>query len=234
MRPRTSFLASDRTFPIVGNHRCVDFVNTEIIEQGRRVNLLQKFADLVGWLEQVQVLDAAQAKQILRRWSRTSKAADSLSQALAFRRALREMLDGIVRGERPSVGVLDKINAVLCHNADHVALVRTRRGFERRLLFQPTAPIHLLVPVAESASDLLCRGDLALILKCENPRCILYFYDTTKNHARRWCSMTVCGNRMKVAAHYRRRRRTRERERGRTGPAGHGAAPKRSGAKASQ
>ena len=218
MRPRVAApLASDGKFPMVGNHRCLDFVNTELIEQGRRVDLLQDFADLVGWLEQAQVLGVAQAKQILRRWGRTSKAAEALSQALAFRRVLREMTDGIVRGDRPSVDALGRINAVLRHHAVDVALVRTRNGFERRLLFRPKEPIHLLVPVAESASDLLCHGDLALILKCENPRCILYFYDTTKNHARRWCSMTVCGNRMKVAAHYRRRRRTREHTLGGTG-----------------
>src|SRR2546428_7502597 len=221
MRPRVAApLASDGKFPMVGNHRCLDFVNTELIEQGRRVDLLQDFADLVGWLEQAQVLGVAQAKQILRRWGRTSKAAEALSQALAFRRVLREMTDGIIRGERPSVGALDKINAVLRHHAVDVALVRTRNDFERRLLFRPKEPIHLLVPVAESASDLLCHGDLALILKCENPRCILYFYDTTKNHARRWRSMTVCGNRQEVAAHYRRRRRTREHTLGGTGPAG--------------
>jgi predicted RNA-binding Zn ribbon-like protein len=35
---------------------------------------------------------------------------------------------------------------------------------------------------------------------------VLFFYDTTKNHARRWCSMAFCGNRHKVAAHYRRLR----------------------------
>jgi predicted RNA-binding Zn ribbon-like protein len=38
---------------------------------------------------------------------------------------------------------------------------------------------------------------------------VLLFYDTTKNHARHWCSMSLCGNRHKVAAHYRRRRSPR-------------------------
>src|SRR2546428_10306590 len=228
MRPRLAApLASDGNFLMVGNHRCLDFVNTELIEQGRRVDLLQDFADLVGWLEQAQVLGVAQAKQILRRWGRTSKAAEALSQALAFRRVLREMTDGIVRGDRPSVDALGRINAVLRHHAVDVALVRTRNGFERRRLFQPREPIHLLVPGAESASELLWHRDLGLVLKCEKPRCILYFYDTTKNHARRWRSMTVCGNRQEVAAHYRRRRRTREHRLGETGPAGHGTAPQR-------
>src|SRR2546428_13046566 len=196
MRPRVAApLASDGKFPMVGNHRCLDFVNTELIEQGQRVDLLQDFADLVGWLEHAQVLGVAQAKQILRRWGRTSKAAEALSQALAFRRVLREMTDGIVRGERPSVGALGKINAVLRHHAVDVALVGTRNGFERRRLFQPREPTHLLVPGAESPGDLLFHGRLAPLVKSENPRCVLYFYDTTKNHARRWRSMTVCGNR---------------------------------------
>src|SRR3989442_13268502 len=97
-------LASDGKFPMVGNHCCLDFVNTELIEQGQPVDLLQDFAYLVGWLEQAQGLGVAQAKQILRRWGRTSKAAEALSQALAFRRVLREMTDGLVRGVRPSVG----------------------------------------------------------------------------------------------------------------------------------
>ena len=202
--------ASSGKFPLVGNHRCLDFVNTELIEQGRRVDRLQDFADLVGWLEQVQVLSVAQAKQILHRWDQTSKGASALSEARAFRRLLREMAERIVHGKRPSALVLNQINALLRYRTVDVALVRTRHGFERRVSFQPRDPIHLLVPVAESASDLLCHGDLSLILKCENPHCILYFYDATKNHGRRWCSMTVCGNRMKVAAHYRRRRRVRE------------------------
>jgi predicted RNA-binding Zn ribbon-like protein len=195
---------------MVGNHRCLDFVNTEIIEHGRRVDLLQDFADLVGWLEQTQVLSAAQAKQILRRWGQTSKGAAALAEARAFRRVLQEMAEGIVHDKRPSTFVLNKINALLRHRTADATLVRGRHGFERRVSFQPRDPIHLLVPVAESASDLLCHGDLSLILKCENPHCILYFYDVTKNHGRRWCSMTVCGNRMKAAAHYRRRRRARK------------------------
>jgi predicted RNA-binding Zn ribbon-like protein len=205
---------------MVGNHRCLDFVNTELIERGRRVDRLQDFADLVGWLEQARVLSAAQAKQILLRWGQTSKGAGALAEARAFRRVLREMADGIVHNKRPSTLVLNKINALLRHRTADVALVRTRHGFERRVSFQPRDLVHLLVPVAESASDLLCNGDLALILKCENPHCILYFYDATKNHGRRWCSMSVCGNRMKVAAHYRRRRRVGEHK-----PARRGAVP---------
>lgn len=65
-------------------------------------------------------------------------------------------------------------------------------------------PDQLLVPIAQSASDLLCHGNLELVKRCANPSCRAFFYDTSKNHTRRWCSTTGCGNRMRVAAHYRR------------------------------
>jgi predicted RNA-binding Zn ribbon-like protein len=67
----------------------------------------------------------------------------------------------------------------------------------------------LLVPVAEAMAELLETGDYQLVRRCENPNCTLLFYDRTKSHRRRWCSMAICGNRMKVAA-FRARQREAE------------------------
>ena len=71
------------------------------------------------------------------------------------------------------------------------------------------APWLLLLAGIGIMPVVLCYADLALVKKCENPVCVLFFYDTSKNHSRRWCSMSVCGNRMKVAAHYQRLRKAR-------------------------
>ncbi|WP_131727654.1 CGNR zinc finger domain-containing protein, partial [Mycobacteroides sp. H070] len=40
------------------------------------------------------------------------------------------------------------------------------------------------------------------IKQCAHPHCVLFFYDTSKNGARRWHSMATCGNRAKAARHY--------------------------------
>ncbi|MFL5310303.1 MAG: CGNR zinc finger domain-containing protein [Myxococcales bacterium] len=64
-------------------------------------------------------------------------------------------------------------------------------------------------PVAESAAWLLEHGDPSLVRRCENDRCVLVFYDTTKNRRRRQCTMETCGSRAKSAADYRRKRRGR-------------------------
>lgn len=39
---------------------------------------------------------------------------------------------------------------------------------------------------------------------CANPECRLFLIDRSKPNTARWCSMSVCGNRMKARRHYRR------------------------------
>ena len=62
-------------------------------------------------------------------------------------------------------------------------------------------PDTLLLPVAQAMADLVCHADFTMVKKCEGPACTMLFLDTTKGHARRWCSMAVCGNRAKQASH---------------------------------
>ena len=57
--------------------------------------------------------------------------------------------------------------------------------------------------------DLVCHTDFRLIRACEGTACTLMFLDRTKAHARRWCSMAVCGNRAQAAAHRARASRRR-------------------------
>ncbi|WP_433272098.1 CGNR zinc finger domain-containing protein [Actinosynnema sp. CS-041913] len=42
--------------------------------------------------------------------------------------------------------------------------------------------------------------------KCANPDCVLHFQDTSRTGRRQWCSMTVCGNRLKARRHHDRSR----------------------------
>jgi len=69
----------------------------------------------------------------------------------------------------------------------------------------------LLAAIARSAAKLLEEGRAAPVRKCAHPTCALYFYDTSRTGRRRWCSMAVCGNRSKVAAHARRTAANRQR-----------------------
>jgi predicted RNA-binding Zn ribbon-like protein len=194
-------------FYFVGERLCVDFVNTEVVTDGVGVDLLRNFNDLVSWCAAAHVVSPAEAKEIARQWDGKPDGERTFQRALQFRAVLREMLERVAAGRRNvPQPALDAINDVLRLRAGILELARTKEGYEMRLRRDFGGPVQLLVPIAESAAELLSADDLALIRKCQNPQCILYFYDTTKNHGRRWCSMTACGNRAKAAAHYRRTR----------------------------
>jgi predicted RNA-binding Zn ribbon-like protein len=43
------------------------------------------------------------------------------------------------------------------------------------------------------------------VRRCANPDCVHWFLDTTRSGTRRWCTMSICGNRLKARRHYARR-----------------------------
>ncbi|UGX86325.1 CGNR zinc finger domain-containing protein [Phyllobacterium meliloti] len=55
-----------------------------------------------------------------------------------------------------------------------------------------------------SAMRLLEPARLERIKIC--PNCHWLYFDESRNRSRRWCDMTVCGNRAKAQRHYRRNR----------------------------
>lgn len=195
-----------KDFYFVGNYLCLDFINTEAISEGRPVNLLADFDDFISWLIEAKIIEASKAEEIVKSWGNSKNTEKVLVRALEFRASLRRMVERLVNGKAVPAATINFINDLLDNQVSYAELIRTKGRFEKRIHANFNEPEHLLLPIAESACDLLCYGDFSLIKKCENDACVLFFYDTTKNHSRRWCSMSACGNRMKVAAHYRRLR----------------------------
>jgi predicted RNA-binding Zn ribbon-like protein len=191
-------------FYLVGNNLSVDFVNTRIRENGAPKELLESFDDLIAWAARANLSNLSQAKALLQDWSGRPKAAQVLKLALKFREMLREMVIDAVRGAAIKPAVVEEINMIMKAEKGYAEVVRTEEGFEKRFRADFSDPGQLLAPIAEAAADLLCYGNLAYLKKCEGADCVLHFYDTTKNHSRRWCNMAACGNRAKVAAFYQR------------------------------
>ncbi len=80
---------------------------------------------------------------------------------------------------------------------------RERDGerFELRVVRRWRSPESLLLPIAEALAKFVCEEDFARVKACEGHSCTLVFADHTRRRARRWCSMAICGNRAKQAAH---------------------------------
>jgi predicted RNA-binding Zn ribbon-like protein len=199
----------EKRFLFIGNHPCLDFINTRIARNGQPVDLLDTFSDLVTWLVQARLLDREEAKKAERKWGGRIEGMRTLDQAREFRATLREMIERIAADKPVTHAALEAINGRLRYRIGYPQVTRHSGKFEHAFQSKSQEANQLLGLIAESASNLLCTCEFSLIKKCQNPVCVLFFYDTTKNHARHWCSMSVCGNRIKVAAHHRRHRRDR-------------------------
>ena len=194
-------------FLFIANQACLDFINTDLVMNGQPTDLLSSFQDLAAWLVQAELLTEKDAKEIEGKGSRDEM--ETLKLAKAFRKTMREMAERLAAHKPVPQAALDLINQLLRHRVGYAQVTRRSSRFERRYEAGFEDANQVLGLLAEAASDLLCACDLSLVKKCQNPACVLFFFDTTKNHARHWCSMNLCGNRSKVAAHYRRHRKHR-------------------------
>lgn len=68
----------------------------------------------------------------------------------------------------------------------------------------PSGHMSLLGETATSALALLSANTIERIRICRH--CGWLFVDRSKNRSRNWCDMSVCGNRVKAARHYRKQK----------------------------
>jgi len=188
----------------VGGNLSLDFINTKIAENGQPKDLLEDFADLAAWATAMNLLEKSQAEKLTDDWSGRAEAETAFARAINFREILREMFVRLSSGKAIGKQAIAEINREIQNQSGAIEIRKTENGFEKSFRADFREPHQLLAPVAESAADLICYGNPAHIKKCESSECVLYFYDSTKNHSRRWCSMAGCGNRAKAAAFYSR------------------------------
>ena len=192
-----------KEFVFDGNDRCLDFLNTEMFEGDQRLDLLEKFSDLVDWLKVSGLVDSRIAKELMSDNNLNTKKV--LKDVKSFRSRLKTMAKELSRGKLPGESGIKTINQILKTNKVYSQLHNQNDRIE--LVTVPFKQSHdPLRLIAESAVELLTQKDLALVKKCNDPVCTLLFYDESKNHSRRWCSMNRCGNRAKASIHYRRKK----------------------------
>jgi predicted RNA-binding Zn ribbon-like protein len=192
---------STPSFPLVGNLLWLDFVNTEPVRDGRRVDLLQDVSDLTAFLRAASP-DTVEEHQRLR----SADGRALFREALTLRAALRAGAERLAEGRQVGEETVAGVNRVLAWRPAYRELVREGKGWVSAARPVNSSARHLLVPIAESAAWMLEHGDPSLVRRCGGSSCVLLFYDTTRNRSRRWCSMEGCGSRAKAAAYYRRTR----------------------------
>ncbi|QYR19129.1 CGNR zinc finger domain-containing protein [Paenibacillus sp. sptzw28] len=193
------------SFYFIGNHSVLDFINTKIAVGGKPVDLLADFSDLLEWLVKARFIIEVEANEYSRTWGSGKEGEAVVTTARALRSALLSLVEQRNAGRDVSEH-LEQINGLLRDRVITTKLVQMENGFAEKREVKVRKPTDLLAPIAEAAIEFFSHCEMQLVKKCENPDCVLLFYDQSKNATRRWCSQKTCGNRMKVAAFLERRK----------------------------
>jgi len=168
--------------------------------------------EFISFLEDAGLISAERAARLRPLLLTEPQAVDSvLLRILRLRECLRAIFSAVVEREPVPAAWIEPINEILRITEGHDEIVAFKGGWTLQFVAREGGLEWLLAAIARSAAELLIEGPHAPIRRCGNPECRLFFYDHSRTHRRRWCSMAVCGNRHKVAA-FLRRRSTRRRD----------------------
>jgi predicted RNA-binding Zn ribbon-like protein len=189
----------------------LDFLNSIATPVDTPVDWIANGDGLLDWLKQANLVP----REVLDAIKRAGKPGE-LDQLAKQARELREWFRGFVRkhmGGRltpRALRELEPLNRLLARDETFTQLVHVHDGdhdhLELHSLRQWRAPQSLLLPIGEALAKFACEENFADVKACEGSSCTLLFVDRTRRKARRWCTMAICGNRAKQAAHRERLR----------------------------
>jgi len=184
----------------------LDFLNSIATPVDTPVDWLDSGDGLLRWSAQAGLVP----KDVLEELKARAMPGE-LDEVADQARALREWFRGFVRKHmgRPltprSLQQLDPLNRLLERDEAFSRIARHRNGdgvhLELVVMRRWRSAESLLLPIAEALAKFVCEEDFADVKACEGHACTLVFADHTRRRARRWCSMAICGNRAKQAAH---------------------------------
>jgi predicted RNA-binding Zn ribbon-like protein len=173
--------------PFVGGRLWLDLLNTTPFDGTAQQDLIASGEAWRRWLAAAGLPAPAERQQ------------DTAARAA---RQFRESLRATVGALRNGAGLPAKLIAELNERID---------GARRHLRLEPgpdgphlvewleDGPASAAAAIAEDYARFVCDYEPERLKPCANPTCTMVFYDTGRNNTRRWCTMSICGNRDKVA-----------------------------------
>ena len=196
----------------------LDFLNSVATPAADlRMDWLADGDGLLAWLKQAHLVPAATLDAL-----RSQAMPGEMDRVAAQARSLREWFRSFVQARkgRPlstqDLRELEPLNNLLQRDEEFSQIAARDQDGPRdgsrdgtgALALQVTrrwrAPDSLLLPIGQAMARFVCDEDFADVKACEGPNCTLMFVDHTRGRKRRWCSMAICGNRTKAAAHRKR------------------------------
>jgi predicted RNA-binding Zn ribbon-like protein len=194
--------AANSSHILVAGRLALDFANTSPSAHDL------SWDEFVSFLVDAHLVSEERAARLRPLLLNESQAVDAvLLRVLRLRECLRAIFSALVQGNQYPSSWVEPINEILRITEGHDELISHGGAWSLQFIARENGLEWLLAAIARSAAELLVESPSAPVRRCGNPACGLFFYDDSRTHRRRWCSMKTCGNRHKVAAFLRRRRK---------------------------
>jgi predicted RNA-binding Zn ribbon-like protein len=187
----------------------LDFLNSIATPIDTPIDWIDSGDGLIAWLQQADLVPAEILETL-----RAQAMPGELDSVSAQARSLREWFRGFVRDRKgkplaaDDIDELGPLNRLLERDEKFMQLASQGQtgptGPAFRTMRRWRSPESLLLPIGEAMAKFVCEEDFSNVKACEGPACTLLFADHTRGRGRRWCSMAMCGNRAKQAAHRNR------------------------------
>ncbi|HEX9692359.1 MAG TPA: CGNR zinc finger domain-containing protein [Gemmatimonadales bacterium] len=200
--------STHKPFRWIGGHLALDFNNT-VDWSGLTATegeLLTDVRRLVDWGNEADVLAPRDGRHLRSRVEGDPNAEQRvLDRTRAFRDSVHAIFYPLAQGEAAAAEHLQQLNALLASLPAQVEPVGSGGTYEWTSRGETDAHATLLWSVAWAAAQLLTSAELPLVKTCANERCGWLFVDRSRKHNRRWCEMSVCGNRAKARRFQKRK-----------------------------
>jgi len=190
----------------LGDAMALDFLNSVATPIDTPVDWIDDGEGLLRWLDQAGLVPRETIASL-----RAQALPGEFDKVADQARNLREWFRTFVHKHKGKplkadmLAELEALNRLLERDEgfNRVVARHTHEGeiFEFLPMRKWRSPEALLLPVGEALGRFVCTEDFSNVKACEGPSCTLLFADHTRGHRRRWCSMAMCGNRAKQAAH---------------------------------
>ena len=190
----------DHDIELSGGALALDFANTV---GGTHVSPthdhLRDYGDIVRFAELAGGLAPSVAKRLAQRAERDPRRASAVYElGIALREAVWAVFSALASGDVPRESDLALIGDAAAAGAARSRLVYDRDGVGWSLPSDSDELERPLWEIARSAAELLTSDEHDRIKECASTTCEWVFLDRSRNHSRRWCDMSDCGNRAKA------------------------------------
>jgi predicted RNA-binding Zn ribbon-like protein len=157
------------------------YVNTVDLQDGPEA--LTDSKALTTWLVEQHLMEPGY----------TADSAD-LKNAIAVREAIR----GIVAGN--SGGAAYPVDIATINEAAAASRLRPRLGSDGKARLEPEVGgvVGAMGRIVAAVFAAMGEQDWTRLKLCSSPACRWVYYDQSRNHSSRWCTMAECGNRQKA------------------------------------